>query len=282
MSPPNRLIAAELSASLGESVIGRRIIVLESTRSTNDFLLQMLTPELPEGFVVFAEHQTAGRGQRGHRWESAPHQGLWFSVLLQPRIPSAESARLTTWAAQAIANAIRRETGLEPVIKPPNDVHVSGRKVAGVLVETKGWPRPVVQRDCRDRSEHQSGAGRILRRASHPRRLARHGAWAEDQPRGVCGCAAARTGADAGVCACGNSLAQPESGRAWFRIQIVILSREDGEGPPSCNSRFLVMRKHLLQLPGLRWTALDPLPNAPCIPSGNGHSPESISANHCR
>ena len=58
MSPPDRLIAAELSASLGESVIGRRIIVLESTRSTNDFLLQMLTPELPEGFVVFAEHQS--------------------------------------------------------------------------------------------------------------------------------------------------------------------------------------------------------------------------------
>jgi BirA family biotin operon repressor/biotin-[acetyl-CoA-carboxylase] ligase len=137
MLPPDRLIAAQLRTSLGENGIGQRIIVLESTRSTNDFLLQMLTPELPEGFVVFAEHQTAGRGQRGHRWESAPRQGLWFSVLLQPRIPPAESARLTNWAAQAIANAIRRETGLEPVIKPPNDVHVSGRKVAGVLVETK-------------------------------------------------------------------------------------------------------------------------------------------------
>ncbi len=137
MSPPDRLIPAELGASLGESAIGRRIIVLESTRSTNDFLLQILTPELPEGFVVFAEHQTAGRGQRGHRWESAPHQGLWFSVLLRLRIPAAQSARLTTWAAQAVASAIRRETALEPAIKPPNDVYIGGRKVAGVLVETK-------------------------------------------------------------------------------------------------------------------------------------------------
>src|SRR6266850_2974364 len=135
MSPPDRLIAAELSASLGESVIGRRIIVLQSTRSTNDFLLQMLTPALPEGFVVFAEQQTAGRGQRGHRWESAPHQGLWFSVLLRPRIPPAESARLTTWAAQAIAATIRSETGLNSTIKPPNDVFLAERKVAGVLVE---------------------------------------------------------------------------------------------------------------------------------------------------
>jgi BirA family biotin operon repressor/biotin-[acetyl-CoA-carboxylase] ligase len=139
-SPPDRLIASELSASLGESVIGRRIIVLQSTRSTNDFLLQMLTPALPEGFVVFAEQQTAGRGQRGHRWESAPHQGLWFSVLLRPRIPLAESARLTNWAAQAIAATIRRETGLNATIKSPNDVYLAKRKVAGVLVETKAGP----------------------------------------------------------------------------------------------------------------------------------------------
>jgi BirA family transcriptional regulator, biotin operon repressor / biotin---[acetyl-CoA-carboxylase] ligase len=139
-SPPDRLIAADLSASLGESVIGRRIIVLQSTRSTNDFLLQMLTPELPEGFVVFAEQQTGGRGQRGHRWESAAQQGLWFSVLLRPRIAPAESACLTTWAARAIAATIRRETGLEPTIKPPNDVYLAGRKVGGVLVETKAGP----------------------------------------------------------------------------------------------------------------------------------------------
>nr|MBA3652367.1 biotin--[acetyl-CoA-carboxylase] ligase [Chthoniobacterales bacterium] len=136
-SPPDRLNAAQISESLGESVIGRRIIVLKSTRSTNEFLLQALTPELPEGFVVFAEHQTAGRGQRGHRWESAPYRGLWFSILLRPRIPIVESARLTNWAAQAVAATIRSEIGLEATIKLPNDVYVAGRKVAGVLVETK-------------------------------------------------------------------------------------------------------------------------------------------------
>jgi BirA family transcriptional regulator, biotin operon repressor / biotin---[acetyl-CoA-carboxylase] ligase len=137
MSLPDRLIAAELSESLGQNVIGRRIIVLESTRSTNDFLRQMLTPELPEGFVVFAEEQTAGRGQRGNRWESAPHQGLWFSVLLRPQIPLNESPRLTNWAAQAVAATIRGATGLEPTVKPPNDIYLGERKVAGVLVETK-------------------------------------------------------------------------------------------------------------------------------------------------
>lgn len=136
MSPRDRLIAAELQASVGEGRIGRRILVLESTSSTNDFLLRMLTPELPEGFVVFAEHQTGGRGQRGNRWDSAPHLGLWFSFLLRLNLPLTESARLTEWTAKAIARTVARETGLEPRIKPPNDVYVGERKVSGVLVET--------------------------------------------------------------------------------------------------------------------------------------------------
>ncbi len=138
----DRLIATELSASLGQKVIGHRIIVLESTRSTNDFLAQMLTPELPEGFVVFAETQTAGRGQRGNSWASAPHPGRWFSILLRPRLPLSETARLTDWAAGAVAATIRSETGIEPAIKPPNDVYVDGRKVSGVLVETKVGANP--------------------------------------------------------------------------------------------------------------------------------------------
>lgn len=137
MSPPDRLIAEELRGSLGDNLIGRRIIVLESTRSTNDFLLQMLTPESPEGFVVFAEHQTAGRGQRGNRWASASHLGLWFSLLLRPQLPVDDSARLTNWAAHAIARTVERETELEATIKPPNDVYVGGRKISGVLVETQ-------------------------------------------------------------------------------------------------------------------------------------------------
>jgi BirA family transcriptional regulator, biotin operon repressor / biotin---[acetyl-CoA-carboxylase] ligase len=136
MSPPDRLIAAQLHAALGQCLIGQRIIVLESTRSTNDFLRQMLTPELPEGIVVFAEAQTAGRGRHGRHWASASHQGLWFSLLLRPRLSLLESARLTTWAAQAVATVIRDETGLKSTIKPPNDVYVGPRKVAGVLVET--------------------------------------------------------------------------------------------------------------------------------------------------
>jgi len=136
----DRLIAQELQDSLGKTVLGCRIIVLASTRSTNDFLRQMLKPELPEGVVIFAEEQTAGRGQRANQWHSAPGQGLWFSILLRPQIPLRETARLTSWAAAAVKATIAQELGLAPTIKPPNDVYLAGRKVGGVLVETTPGP----------------------------------------------------------------------------------------------------------------------------------------------
>ena len=133
----DRLVGEELQADLGSAVIGHEIIVLEQTSSTNDAILQVATADSNEGLVLFAEHQTAGRGQHGNRWESAAGKGLWFSILLRPRIDLASSPQLTTWAAEAISGAIENEFPLKPTIKPPNDVQIDERKVAGVLVEMR-------------------------------------------------------------------------------------------------------------------------------------------------
>src|SRR6266498_4838126 len=130
----DRLIAEELRAGLSSDVIGREIIVLEQTGSTNDAILQVANVNSKEGLVLFAEYQTAGRGQRGNRWESAAGKGLWFSILLRPEIDLASSAQLTAWAAEAISSAIQNEFPLTPRIKPPNDVQIDEHKVAGVLV----------------------------------------------------------------------------------------------------------------------------------------------------
>jgi BirA family biotin operon repressor/biotin-[acetyl-CoA-carboxylase] ligase len=99
--------------------------------------LHAATANPKEGFVLFAEHQTAGRGQRGNRWESAAGKGLWFSILLRPKIQINDSGRLTIWAIEAISDVIRTELSLEPAIKLPNDIQIHGRKVAGVLVEMR-------------------------------------------------------------------------------------------------------------------------------------------------
>src|SRR6266478_5688781 len=133
----DRLIADELQTHSARATIGRQIIVLQQTSSTNDAILQVATANSDEGLVLFAEHQTAGRGQRGNRWESAAAKGLWFSILLRPKIKISDSVRLTIWAIEAIADVIRIEFALEPTIKLPNDVQLFGRKVAGVLVEMR-------------------------------------------------------------------------------------------------------------------------------------------------
>jgi BirA family biotin operon repressor/biotin-[acetyl-CoA-carboxylase] ligase len=134
----DRLSAAQIRAGLGDHVlIGREIIVRENATSTNDSVWQLAKGGAPEGLVVFAEHQTAGRGQRGNVWESAAYKGLWFSILLWPNLPVAESPRLTQWVTRVIGATITSRCLRKATIKPPNDVFVAEWKVAGVLVEMR-------------------------------------------------------------------------------------------------------------------------------------------------
>src|SRR5260370_29846662 len=130
------LVAAELQTNLGRSITGREIIVLEQTGSTNDAVLEMAR-DSNECLVLFGEQQTGGRGQRGNRWESPPRKGLWFSILLRPKIDINQTGHLTGWAAETVSDSIQKEFFLETSIKLPNDIQINGRKVAGVLVEMR-------------------------------------------------------------------------------------------------------------------------------------------------
>src|SRR4051812_28624578 len=131
----DRLIAEELRRGLHGCRIGNEIGVVEETESTNDLAWKAFERGAAEGFVVFAERQTKGRGQYGRRWESAPYLGLWFSVLLRPAMTLAESPGLTSLLAEAVSIGLIGETGLETRIKLPNDIYIGDRKVAGLLVE---------------------------------------------------------------------------------------------------------------------------------------------------
>jgi BirA family biotin operon repressor/biotin-[acetyl-CoA-carboxylase] ligase len=139
MSADEPLSAERLRAAVSGQLIGNRIVVREEATSTNDVVWQM-SAENAEGLVVFAERQIAGRGQRGNRWESAAGKGLWFSVLLRLKIAAAESPRLTNWAAESVAKTLRDQHSLGAIVKPPNDIYVDDRKVAGVLLEMRAVP----------------------------------------------------------------------------------------------------------------------------------------------
>ena len=107
---------------------------LEEADSTNNVLLRHIR-DYDNLSVVAAVHQTAGRGQRGNRWLSAPGDNLTFSLLLRPEgLPAREVMVLTALATLAVRDTLRDE-GAEAVIKWPNDIYVGRRKICGMLVE---------------------------------------------------------------------------------------------------------------------------------------------------
>ena len=133
---PDALLADDLLARLGTTrVVGRDIQVFEQTTSTNDVVERLARDGVPEGVVVFAEAQTKGRGRLGRVWMSPERKGLWFSVLLRPKLRPQETTQLTVISATSLRRAIKLVTGLDAAIKWPNDLFIGGRKVAGILTE---------------------------------------------------------------------------------------------------------------------------------------------------
>src|SRR6266850_923884 len=132
-----RLSEDKMRDALRGCTIGREILVLETTTSTNDSVLERTLPSTAEGLVVFAERQAAGRGQRNNSWESAAGKGLWFSILLRPKIDIRGSAQLAEWAASTVADTISKEFARQATVKLLNDVVMAGKKIAGVLVEMR-------------------------------------------------------------------------------------------------------------------------------------------------
>ena len=122
--------------------------------STNRFLLDEARSGGPDGLVAVADHQRAGRGRLGRRWEAPPGANLLVSILLRPQVDPDDLHRSTTAVALAAADACREVADVDPGLKWPNDLVVGGGKLAGVLSEADGgalvvglgvnvrWPGP--------------------------------------------------------------------------------------------------------------------------------------------
>jgi BirA family transcriptional regulator, biotin operon repressor / biotin---[acetyl-CoA-carboxylase] ligase len=112
-----------------------RLLIRESVDSTNDEVRQLAQLGAADGLIILAHQQTQGRGRRGAAWFSPSGESLAFSILLRPSEPKFLWSRFALAAGLAVAEAIE-SFGLEAGIKWPNDVWLSNRKVAGILVET--------------------------------------------------------------------------------------------------------------------------------------------------
>lgn len=142
----DRYDAVRMRTKLASRIFGRVLVYHERVGSTNDVILNMAERAAPHGTVCLADEQSAGRGRRGYGWFSPPGCGIWASVLLRPRLSAARTPQLTLCAAAAIAPVLETAAGVSVEIKWPNDLIVGGRKVAGILAESRvvSGDRPVI------------------------------------------------------------------------------------------------------------------------------------------
>jgi BirA family transcriptional regulator, biotin operon repressor / biotin---[acetyl-CoA-carboxylase] ligase len=126
----------ELKKVLDTLFVGKqRIVYQHTTHSTQDIAVS-IAEQNPNshGTVVIAEQQKSGRGRQKRRWLS-PKGGIWLSVILKPHIPIAKITLLPLAAALAVHDAIEKSTQLDVKLRWPNDVMISGKKVAGILID---------------------------------------------------------------------------------------------------------------------------------------------------
>jgi len=123
-----------LQEGLRTKRLGHSVLFSREVGSTNDLAKELAKHSAEEGTVVIAETQTAGRGRLGREWLS-PSGGLWFSVILRPKLRPAEAVKLTFVAGLAVAEVLREMYGLRSETKWPNDVLVNRRKICGILTE---------------------------------------------------------------------------------------------------------------------------------------------------
>jgi BirA family biotin operon repressor/biotin-[acetyl-CoA-carboxylase] ligase len=134
-----------IKAKLKTAGFGQRLYYFNKLGSTSDHLKELAMGKVPEGTIVIAEEQRAGRGRQGNSWYSPAGTGLYFSLLLRPQANPDEMQGLTLALGCSVAKALEKAGGLPLEIKWPNDIYCGGRKLGGILTETEmkndrvGW-----------------------------------------------------------------------------------------------------------------------------------------------
>ena len=134
-SLPDVLSKDELVSRLRTKWAGKTLEYHASLGSTNVRARLLAEEGAPEGTLVVAETQTAGRGRKGRSWASPPGKNLYFTILLRPSFVPDRAPMLTLVMALSVRDAIEEVCGCESAIKWPNDIVLNGRKITGILTE---------------------------------------------------------------------------------------------------------------------------------------------------
>lgn len=135
MQAPRHVTETGIRAQLGQHSLGCRMEVYDEIDSTNRRAREWAMAGAPEGALVIAREQTAGRGRFDRRFVSPRDAGVYMSLILRPRWPAERSVLITSMTAVAVARAVEKLSGAEAQIKWVNDVVLNGKKVCGILCE---------------------------------------------------------------------------------------------------------------------------------------------------
>jgi BirA family biotin operon repressor/biotin-[acetyl-CoA-carboxylase] ligase len=140
---PDILTPDLLRKRLKGSLFGKRVYHFFKTDSTNHVAMELGYADEPEGAVVVAEEQTAGRGRAGRSWHSERGTGLYVTLLLRPKLSPVQAPLLTMLAGLSAHTAVLAQTGLSAELKWPNDLLLNGKKLGGILTEMYAEPNAV-------------------------------------------------------------------------------------------------------------------------------------------
>lgn len=129
------LTAAEIESCMESKWMGRKVLFLEETDSTNTEGRRQAEKGAADGTLVVAERQSAGKGRRGRNWSSPAGSGIWMSLILKPDLEPSCAPMLTLLAGLAVSLGIEDFCGIKSQIKWPNDLTLSGKKICGILTE---------------------------------------------------------------------------------------------------------------------------------------------------
>ncbi|WP_128894410.1 biotin--[acetyl-CoA-carboxylase] ligase [Longirhabdus pacifica] len=140
LSSPATLDEDWIANNIKTTWMGKRLLYYKEVESTQDIAKNVLQQSEKQssaenGTVIIAETQTKGRGRMGRHWHSPLGKGLWFSIILKPDLPLQQVPQLTLLVSVALCRTLRK-FGLDAGIKWPNDIHIAGKKVSGILLES--------------------------------------------------------------------------------------------------------------------------------------------------
>lgn len=130
--PLNKII---IIRGLGKSLFSKNFIFHQRINSTNKYIKELAIKGAPEGTIVLAEEQTRGKGRLNRKWLSQGHENLLFSILLRPLLEPNNIFLLTMILAVSVIDTIKDITGLDVLVKWPNDLYIIKKKLAGILTE---------------------------------------------------------------------------------------------------------------------------------------------------